>query len=131
MAMIHWRRNEPLEETVERLCRCGYDALEINGAPDRYDGAAVAELLGRHDLAMWGAVTLTEHAGRDMLHPDPHGRRGAQAYLEDTVDPICTVTEVWTTDTPVAASRRGPLEHVQRRCRGLRRRHLHRVSSSL
>jgi len=25
--MIHWRRNESLEETVERLSRCGYDAL--------------------------------------------------------------------------------------------------------
>ena len=89
--MIHWMRNEPLEETVERLSQCGHDALEINGAPDQYDGAVVAGLLGRHDLAMWGAVTLMEHAGRDMLHPDPSVRRGTQAYLEDTVDLISDV----------------------------------------
>ena len=86
--MIHWMRNEPLEETVERLSRCGYDAFEMNGALDNYVGAAVAESLGRHELAMWGAVTPMEHAGRDMLHPDSSVRRGTQAYLEDTVDLI-------------------------------------------
>ena len=84
--MIHWMRDEPLGETVERLARSGYDGLEVNGSPERYDGAELAGLLAEHGLASWGAVTLMEHGGRDMLHPDPYVRRGTQAYLEDTVD---------------------------------------------
>jgi D-psicose/D-tagatose/L-ribulose 3-epimerase len=88
IAMIHWMREEPLATTVERLSRCGYDGLEINGSPERYEAAEVRELLDRHGIALWGAVTLMEHGGRDMLHPDPYVRQGTQAYLEDTVDLI-------------------------------------------
>ena len=84
--MVHWMRAEPLSETVERLARCGYDGLEIDGSPEVHDGAEVADLLDRHGLALWGSVTLMEHGGRDVLHPDPYVRRGTQAYLEATVD---------------------------------------------
>jgi D-psicose/D-tagatose/L-ribulose 3-epimerase len=86
IAMIHWMREEPLATTVERLSRCGYDALEINGSPERYEPADVRSLLDRHGISLWGAVTLMEHGGKDMLHPDPYVRLGTQAYLEDTVD---------------------------------------------
>jgi sugar phosphate isomerase/epimerase len=79
-------RAEPLQQTVERLARCGYDGIELNGEPDEYDGAEVKDLLEGNGLSCWGAVTLMEHGGRDMLHPDAYVRRGTQTYLEDTVD---------------------------------------------
>jgi D-psicose/D-tagatose/L-ribulose 3-epimerase len=86
--MIHWMRDEPLEETVSRLARSGYRGIELNGEPDRYDAGEVKECLARHGIEAWGAVTLMEHEGRDMLSPDPYVRLGTEAYLRDTIDLI-------------------------------------------
>ena len=42
-----WRRYaqldaaEPIETTIERLGRCGYDAIEISGEPSVWDTAEV------------------------------------------------------------------------------------------
>jgi sugar phosphate isomerase/epimerase len=85
LSMIHWMRAEPLDETVARLARSGYDGIEINGEPDLYDAAAVRSCLESNQIIAWGAVTLMEHGGRDMLHPDVYVRRGTQQYLEDTL----------------------------------------------
>jgi D-psicose/D-tagatose/L-ribulose 3-epimerase len=88
LSMIHWMREEPLEETVGRLAATGYDGLEINGEPDLYDVGEVRDCLDRHGIELWGAVTLMEHAGRDMIHPDRYVRSGTQRYLEDTITMI-------------------------------------------
>ncbi|HZQ65439.1 MAG TPA: sugar phosphate isomerase/epimerase [Gaiellaceae bacterium] len=85
LSMIHWMRREPLEKTVARLAASGYDGLEINGEPDQYDAGEVREILDRHGIVLWGAVTLMEHGGRDMVHPDRYVRIGTQRYLEDTI----------------------------------------------
>ena len=53
-AMHNWMRAEPIETTIERLGRCGYDAIEISGEPavwdtdevQRADGQARHRLLG-------------------------------------------------------------------------------------
>lgn len=86
--MIHWMREEPLEETVARLARCGYASLEINGEPDHYDVGEVRDCLDRHGITLWGAVTLMEHGGRDMVHPDKYVRVGTSRYLEETIQLI-------------------------------------------
>src|SRR5581483_3025442 len=80
LSMIHWMRQEPLEQTVERLAAAGYDGLEINGEPDLYDTGEVRDLLERHGIELWGAVTLMEHGGRDLVHPDRYVRIGTQRY---------------------------------------------------
>jgi D-psicose/D-tagatose/L-ribulose 3-epimerase len=85
LSMIHWMRSEPLEETVARLATSGYDGIEINGEPELYDTAAVRSCLERHGIVLWGAVTLMEHGGRDMVHPDRYVRLGTQAYLEEAI----------------------------------------------
>jgi D-psicose/D-tagatose/L-ribulose 3-epimerase len=88
LSMIHWMRSEPLEETVARLATSGYDGIEINGTPELYDTADVRSCLERHGIVLWGAVTLMEHGGRDMVHPDPYVRVGTQRYLEETIQLI-------------------------------------------
>ncbi|MFN8223166.1 MAG: sugar phosphate isomerase/epimerase [Gaiellales bacterium] len=85
LSMIHWMRDEPLDETVGRLAATGYDGLEINGEPDLYDTGEVRDCLERHGLELWGAVTLMEHGGRDLVHPDRYMRLGTQQYLEETL----------------------------------------------
>ena len=88
LSMIHWMREEPLEQTVARLASAGYDGLEINGEPDHYDAVEVRDILDRHGIVLWGAVTLMEHGGRDMVHPDRFVRVGTQRYLQDTIQLI-------------------------------------------
>jgi D-psicose/D-tagatose/L-ribulose 3-epimerase len=88
LSMIHWMRSEPLEQTVARLAATGYDGIEINGEPELYDTEEVRACLERHGIALWGAVTLMEHGGRDMVHPDRYVRLGTQRYLEETIELI-------------------------------------------
>jgi D-psicose/D-tagatose/L-ribulose 3-epimerase len=86
ISALHWMREEPIEVTVERLARLGYDGIEVNGEPDRYDEGRLSALLEEHGLTAWGAVALMEGPGRDALHPDCFVREGTRAYLEATVD---------------------------------------------
>ncbi len=44
-AMHNWMRVEPIEATIRRLARFGYDAIEISGEPERYDWDQVRRLL--------------------------------------------------------------------------------------
>src|SRR4051812_43373190 len=82
LSMHNWMRAEPLEVTLARLARYGYDGLEISGEPARYDVAEVRQMLKRHRLSCWGAVTLMTD-GRDLIHPDRYVRIGSLAYLRD------------------------------------------------
>jgi D-psicose/D-tagatose/L-ribulose 3-epimerase len=82
VSMHNWMRPEPIEDTIARLARLGYDGIEISGEPAAYDAAHVSSLLDEHGLECWGAVTLMT-GGRDLLHEDPYVRRGSVVYVKD------------------------------------------------
>jgi D-psicose/D-tagatose/L-ribulose 3-epimerase len=86
-AMHNWMRQEPIETTIERLGRCGYDAIEISGEPHVWDTGEVAGLLDKHGVGCWGSVTLMT-GGRDLLHEDYYVRRGSIDYVKDTISQI-------------------------------------------
>ena len=86
-AMHNWMRAEPIETTIERLSRCGYDAIEISGEPAVWDTDEVRGLLEKHGIGCWGAVTLMT-GGRDLLHEDSYVRRGSIDYVKDTMSQI-------------------------------------------
>ena len=69
ISMHNWMRAEPIEVTIARLARCGYDAIEISGEHERYDTKHVRKLLQDHKLTCWGSVTLML-ADRDLLAKD-------------------------------------------------------------
>ncbi len=87
VAMHNWMRPEPIETTISRLSRAGYDAIEIGGEPATTDVDQVRSLLEEHDLRLWGAVTLMV-GGRDLLHEDKYVRVGSVQYVTDTIDMI-------------------------------------------
>jgi D-psicose/D-tagatose/L-ribulose 3-epimerase len=87
VAMHNWMRPEPIETTISRLARAGYDAIEIGGEPAATDVEQVRSLLEEHDLRLWGAVTLMV-GGRDLLHEDKYVRVGSVQYVKDTIDMI-------------------------------------------
>lgn len=58
LSMHNWMRAEPLEVTVRRLAKYGYESIEISGEPEKYNTKDVRKLLKEHNLNCWGAVTL-------------------------------------------------------------------------
>ncbi len=84
LAMHNWMRPEPIEVTIERLGRLGYESIEISGTPDAYDTAQVNELLAKHNVTCWGSVTLMTE-GRDLIHEDKYVRLGTMQYIKDII----------------------------------------------
>jgi D-psicose/D-tagatose/L-ribulose 3-epimerase len=87
VAMHNWMRPEPIETTISRLARAGYDGIEIAGEPAVYDAGHVRSLLDEHGLECWGSVTIMV-GGRDLVHEDKYVRIGTIQYVKDTLDLI-------------------------------------------
>lgn len=87
LSMHNWMRAEPIEVTIRRLSRFGYDAIEISGEPARYDTGHVRALLDEHGIACSGSVTLMT-GGRDLIHEDAYVRYGTVKYMKDCIDLI-------------------------------------------
>jgi sugar phosphate isomerase/epimerase len=83
-SMHNWMRPEPIETTLERLRRFGYDGIEISGEPARYNADEVRRLLDKYELECWGGVTIMTE-GRDLAHPDKYVRVGTVAYMKDCI----------------------------------------------
>lgn len=83
-SMHNWMRPEPIETTLERLHRFGYDSIEISGEPDRYNWDEVRGLMDKYEIECWGGVTLM-FEGRDLIHPDKYVRVGTIAYMKDCI----------------------------------------------
>jgi D-psicose/D-tagatose/L-ribulose 3-epimerase len=84
VSMHNWMRAEPIEVTIARLAKCGYDAIEISGEPERYDTRHVRKLLQDHGLTCWGSVTLML-ADRDLLAKDEAQRAASVQYVRDCI----------------------------------------------
>ncbi len=84
LSMHNWMRAEPLEVTIRRLAKYGYDTIEISGEPDRYNTTEVRQLLNENGVKCWGSVSLM-FAGRDLIHADPAVRESSVKYIKDCV----------------------------------------------
>lgn len=90
VAMHNWMRPEPIETTIARLGRSGYDGIEISGEPAVYDPDAVKRQLDEHGLECWGAVTLMT-GGRDLVHEDHYVRLASVQYVKDTLSLVASM----------------------------------------
>ena len=50
LSMHNWMRAEPIEITIRRLAKYGYESIEIAGEPDKYDTKEVGALLREHGV---------------------------------------------------------------------------------
>ncbi|MDX1663011.1 MAG: sugar phosphate isomerase/epimerase family protein [Candidatus Promineifilaceae bacterium] len=87
LSMHNWMRAEPIETTIRRLAKYGYDSIEISGAPDEYDTNEVRRLLKENNLRCWGSVSLM-FEGRDLISNEEAVRAETIQYLKDCVDMI-------------------------------------------
>jgi sugar phosphate isomerase/epimerase len=85
--MHNWMRPEPIEVTIARLARLGYDGIQIMGEPRRYDWKKVRKLLDDHKLHCFGSVSIMIK-GRDLIHADPYYRDMAVEYLKEIIDMV-------------------------------------------
>jgi sugar phosphate isomerase/epimerase len=59
LSMHNWMRAEPLEVTIRRLAKFGYDSIEIGGEPDKYDTKEVSKLLKENGLRFYTETANT------------------------------------------------------------------------
>jgi D-psicose/D-tagatose/L-ribulose 3-epimerase len=84
LSMHNWMRAEPIEVTIRRLVKYGYDGIEIGGEPQRYNTKEVHRLLKENGLKCWGAVSLM-FAGRDLIHANEAVRASSIQYIKDCI----------------------------------------------
>jgi D-psicose/D-tagatose/L-ribulose 3-epimerase len=90
VAMHNWMRPEPIETTITRLGRSGYNGIEISGEPAVYDADNVKGLLDSHGLECWGSVTLMT-GGRDLVHEDHYVRLASVQYVKDCLTLVASM----------------------------------------
>lgn len=84
LSMHNWMRAEQIDVTIGRLAKYGYDAIEIEGEPEKYDPKEVRKLLKENDIFCFGSVSLM-FEGRDLIHADEAVRASTVQYLKDCV----------------------------------------------
>jgi D-psicose/D-tagatose/L-ribulose 3-epimerase len=86
VSMHNWMRAEPLETTIRRLAKYGYDSIEISydsvelspGAPGT---KAVRQMLKDNGISCYGSISLM-FSGRDLIHTDQSVRASSVDYLK-------------------------------------------------
>ncbi len=84
LSMHNWMRAEKIEVTIRRLAQAGYDSIEIEGEPEKYDTQAVRSLLKENGIFCFGSVSLM-FEGRDLIHADEAVRTSSVQYIKDCV----------------------------------------------
>ncbi len=84
LSMHNWMRAEPIEVTVKRLAKYGYEGIEIQGEPEAYDTKEIRKLLKDNGLRCWGSVTLML-ADRNLVAKDEAQRAASVQYCKDCI----------------------------------------------
>jgi D-psicose/D-tagatose/L-ribulose 3-epimerase len=87
ICMHNWMRPEPIEVTLARLSKLGYDGIQIMGEPRKYDWKEVKGLLDKYKVKCQGAVSIML-AGRDLIHGEVYYREMSVKYVNEIIDMI-------------------------------------------
>ncbi|HQA68368.1 MAG TPA: sugar phosphate isomerase/epimerase [Aggregatilineales bacterium] len=107
LSMHNWMRAEPIETTIRRLARYGYESIEIGGEPDRYDTKEVKALLDENGLRCWGAVTLM-FEGLHLPSPDDAVREHTIQYVKDVITMVKEMDGELVTIVPATVGKVNP-----------------------
>lgn len=80
----NWMRAEPLETTLRRIKKFGYESIEISGEPTQYQVKDTRKLLKEHGIRCWGAVTLTL-GERNLAAKDEGQRARSVDYVKSVI----------------------------------------------
>ncbi|MBV8704249.1 MAG: sugar phosphate isomerase/epimerase [Acetobacteraceae bacterium] len=80
----NWMRAEPLETTLKRIKRFGFESIEISGEPQQYKVEDTRRLLDQHGIRCWGTVTL-QLGERNLAAKDTAQRARSVDYVKSVV----------------------------------------------
>jgi sugar phosphate isomerase/epimerase len=83
----NWMRAEPLETTLARIKKFGFESIEISGEPKQYDTKDTRRLLKQYGIRCWGSVTLTL-GDRNLAARDEGQRARSVDYVKSVLDMI-------------------------------------------
>lgn len=84
LAIHNWMKVEPIDVTIRRLAKYGYESLEISGEPKRWNTKEVRGLLKENNVRCWGSVTLMLE-DRNLLAKDGSQRAKSVQYVKDCI----------------------------------------------
>jgi D-psicose/D-tagatose/L-ribulose 3-epimerase len=85
IAMHNWMRAEPIDTTIRRMAKYGYDSLEISSTrPRDYDTAEVLRTLKENGISCSGAVTLMVEE-KSFVAGTEEARARSVEYVNDTI----------------------------------------------
>lgn len=76
---------ERISESIERVARYGYDAIEVIGEPSQLDPKRIKKLADDAGITVSSICSLYT-PDRDLSHPDPEIRANAVRYVKDVAD---------------------------------------------
>jgi sugar phosphate isomerase/epimerase len=104
LSMHNWMRAEPIEVTLARLAKYGYESIEISGEPEQYKPDEVRPLLEKYNLRCWGSVTLM-FADRSLVAGDEAKRAMSVQYTKDCIDLVAGLHGTEMTIVPARSAR--------------------------
>ena len=84
LSMHNWMRAEPIDVTIRRLAKYGYESIEISGEPYIYDTKEVRKTLKENGIRCWGSVTLMLE-DRNLVAKDETQRAKSVQYTKDCI----------------------------------------------
>ena len=84
LSMHNWMRAEPIEVTIRRLAKYGYESIEISGEPEVYNTKDVRRQLKENGIRCWGSVTLML-GDRCLPSKDERKRSESVQYVKDCI----------------------------------------------
>jgi len=100
----NWMRAEPLEITLARIKRLGYESIEISGEPTQYPAGPTRALLKQHGIRCWGAVTLTL-GERNLAAKDTAQRAQSVQYVKSVVQMVADLEGEIVTIVPATVGK--------------------------
>ena len=107
LSMHNWMRAEPIEVTLARLAKYGYESIEISGEPEQYKPDEVRPLLEKYNLRCWGSVTLM-FADRSLVAGDEAKRAASVQYTKDCIDLVAALDGTEMTIVPGTVGKVSP-----------------------
>ena len=82
-ALVYY--GEDISDSIDRVARFGYDAIEVVGEPGELDAKRIKRLADDAGIAV-SSICSIYTPERDLAHPDPEVRANTVQYVKDVAD---------------------------------------------
>ncbi|HWJ75428.1 MAG TPA: sugar phosphate isomerase/epimerase family protein [Kaistia sp.] len=83
-ALVYY--GEDISTSIDRVARYGYDAIELVGEPDAFDGSAIKRMVGDAGIGVSSICSIFTGAERDFTNKSAANRQKALDYTNRVAD---------------------------------------------